>query len=234
MPGSRILPVVVAAAAGAVACAPVAVPIHFHHPNGSDSAISGQALSDPHQEQAVLGTLHVAARAGADFIEVHIRNTGTEVVLVDWSGSSFISPAGRSHALVTSDWLMDGAGGRFMQMAGIPTAAPGDMAWAALQGYPNTLAVHLSPTQLHLAQQPFQRIGPGAVHVAVLYPAEHVVAGEFRMHASASLLCDASPAASVPMGLSLRWHDAGGWRVGELAGTLPISRAAREFAKFRH
>jgi hypothetical protein len=234
MPASRILPALLAAAAGAAACAPVAVPIHFHHPSGSVAPNSGQAPGSPHQEEAVLGPLHVAARAGADFIEVRIRNTGAETVLVDWSGSSFISPTGRAHALVTSEWLMDGPGSRFMRRAGVPAADPGDMEWTASLWHPNVLATHLSPTPLHLDQQPFQRIGPGAVHVAVLFPAEHVVAGEFRMHTGASLLCDALPAATVPMGLALRWHDAAGWRISELAGTLPTTRAARKLAKSDH
>jgi len=223
MHGPRILPVLVAAAAGAVACAPVAVPIHFHPPSSSGA----------HQDEAVLGPLHVAARAGADFIEVRIRNSGAETVLVDWSGSSFISPGGRHHALVTSEWLLDGQG-RVMRLAGVPTAHQGDMAWTASLWHPDARAVHLAPASLHVEQQPLQRIGPGAVHVAVLYPAEHVAAGQFSMQTGASLLCDASPAATVPMGLALRWHDAAGWRVSELAGTVPVPRTARRMTKSHH
>jgi hypothetical protein len=83
------------------------------------------------------------------------------------------------------------------------------------------------PTSLHMKQQPLQRIETGAEYLAVLYPAEHLVAGEFRLHPGASLLCDALPAETLPVGLRLRWHGDAGWSVNELAGTLPVRTARR-------
>jgi hypothetical protein len=217
--GPRML-LLIGAVAGSGACAPVTVPIHFRSPGAASWVVPGAALDGPHQENAVLGPLHVAARAGADFIEVRIRNTGADAVLVDWSGSSFISPSGRPHALVTTAWLMDGHD-RSMPVFGVTSSDAGHRASTAPLRTPSVPA-HMPPTWLHIKQQPLQRIEPGAVHVAVLYPAEHFVVGEFRVHSGTSLLCDASPAATLPVGLRLRWQGAMGWRVNELVGTLPL------------
>jgi hypothetical protein len=222
--GPRTMFLITAAVAGTCACAPVAMPIHFRPPGAASMPVSAAALDGSRQEDAVLGPLHVAARAGVDFIEVRIRNTGADAVLVDWNGSSFISPSGRSHGLVTTEWMMEGSthstpmfGAAAGDARGVTSAAP---LWS-----PSAAAAHMVPTSLHRKQQPLQRIESGAEHLAVLYPAEHLVAGEFRLHAGVSLLCDAAPAETLPVGLRLRWHGDAGWSVNELTGTLPVRTA---------
>jgi hypothetical protein len=224
MPGARTTLLASIAAAATSACAPVTAPIHFHLPGAAASPMSLAALEGRLQEDAVVGPLRVAARAGLAFIEIRIHNTGADEVLIDWSGSSFIAPPGRPHAMVTAEWLMD-AQTSAMPLPEVMFRDPGSMvAIAALWG-PGAPAAHMPPTALHMQQQPFQRIGPGAEHVAVLYPAEHVVAVGWHMHAGAPLLCDASPAATLPVALTLRWHGTTGWRVDQLAGTLPVGTA---------
>jgi hypothetical protein len=225
MPGIRTMLVSVAAAA-TCACAPVAAPIHFHLPGAASSPMSLAALEGRPLEDAVLAPLHVAARVGLYFIEVRIHNTGPDEVLVDWSGSSFISPSGRPHALVTAEWLMDQQE-RSMPVHEFTYGDPGYMAWTARLRGPGTSAAHMPPTALHMRQQPLQRIGPGAEHVAVLYPAEHIAIVGLHMDAGAPLLCDASPAATLPVGLTLRWHGTAGWREDALSGTLPLRTARR-------
>jgi hypothetical protein len=224
--GHRTMFLISAAVAGTCACAPLAVPIHFRPPGAASLPASRAAMDGSHPEDAVLGPLHVAARAGADFIEVRIRNTGADAVLVDWNGSSFISPSGRPHGLVTTEWLMEGST-HSMPVFGAATGDARGVTSAAPLWGPSAAAAHMVPTSLHMKQQPLQRIEPGAEHLAVLYPAEHLVAGEFRLHPGVSLLCDASPAETLPVGLRLRWHGVAGWRVNELAGTLPVRTARR-------
>jgi hypothetical protein len=229
MPSSRIMLAVLAVTAGTSGCASVAVPINFSSPEVTNWRSTGE--SEPEgadQQDAVLGALRVTARAGADYIEIRIRNTGAEAVLVDWSGSSFISPSGRGHALITAEWLVAGQGGPTTQL-GIEPGMVGEMVSAAPLWRPGPAATHGSADALHMKRQPLRRIEPGTLHVAVLYPAEHFGAGSFRMHPAASLLCDASPAATQPVGLSLRWHGAAGWRVDELVGTVGF-RTARQGA----
>jgi hypothetical protein len=227
MPGPRTMFLLTAAVAGIGACAPVAAPVHFRLPGAPGLPISGAELEGRQQEQVVLGPLHVAARAGIYLIEIRIHNTGADDVLLDWTGSSFISPSGRSHALVTEEWLLDGRD-RSMPLYGVMRGDAADVASSTVPlRVPGAPAAHMPPTGLHMQQQPLQRIGPGDVHVAVLYPAEHVIDAGFRMHAGTSLLCDASPTASLPVGLRLRWHGATGWRTDQLAGTLPVRTARR-------
>jgi hypothetical protein len=215
--GPRIL-LVTAAAVCTGACAPVMMPIHLHSP--------GMALERSSGEESVPGPLHVTARAGADFIEVRILNTGVHVVLVDWSGSSFISPTGRWHALVTAEWLMAGQDRLARQTGGQTGEQRGD-SWVHHLWGAGEAAAHMVPTSLHLTRQPLQRIEPGTVHLVVLYPAEHLLAGEFRTHPGTSLLCDAAPAAMLSIGLNLRWHSGTSWRVNELAGMLPVRNERR-------
>jgi hypothetical protein len=223
MTGPRSM-LLVAAAVGSGACAPIAVPIHFHSPGAASGSLPAAPSEGQQQEDAVLGPLHVAASAGADFIEVRIRNAGSVAVLVDWSGSSFISPTGRTHALVTAEWLMDGRE-RAMPLHSVTADGRGYAASTAVLWDAPATAAHTAPTSLHARQQPLQRIMPGAVHRAVLYPAEHLVAGALYLHAGTSLLCDAKPAERLPVGLSLRWHDGSGWRLNEIGGTLSVRPA---------
>jgi hypothetical protein len=224
--GPRTMFLITAALAGSCACVPVTTPIHFRQPGAASLPVTAAAMDGSQHEDVVLGPLHVVARAGVDFLEVRIRNTGADAVLVDWNGSSFISPSGRPHGLVTTEWLMEG-GTHSMPVFGAATGEARGVTSAVPLWGPSAAAAHMVPTSLHMKQQPLQRIEPGADYLAVLYPAEHLVAGEFRLHPGASLLCDASPAETLPVGLRLRWHGDAGWSVNELAGTLPVRNARR-------
>jgi len=159
---------------------------------------------DPQSESggtAPLRTARIAARVGPEWIEIDVHNGGEAPLMVDWEGSTFVTPGGHEHRLISAAQLSEHA----LQIPAMDMAA---LALAA-SGAPGPWTHDVSPA---LQQLPPARllVAPGRQATTVLYPAEHVVLGPFGFHAR-PLFCTGE-GGDHPFDIVLRVAEGGFWR----------------------
>ena len=146
-------------------------------------------LPGPNRDLALVGPLEISGRAGAEWIELTLRNGSDEAVTLDWGASAFTTPGGRWHGLVPSERLAmairPGAPGDGTGSA--PWPYPGQPVRAGFAGYPE--GVHERPPDLRELAGLASTLPAGASYAFVLYPAEHLHIDDFGFWAE-PLLCD--------------------------------------------
>jgi len=147
-------------------------------------------LPGPNPDRALVGPLEISGRAGAEWIELTLRNGGDGALTIDWGASAFMTPGGRWHGLVPSERLAMAIG------SGVPVEAAGSAPWP-YAGHPvraglarHAEGVHDRPLDLRELEGVASVIPAGASYAFVLYPTEHLHLDGFGFWAE-PLLCDA-------------------------------------------
>ena len=146
-------------------------------------------LPGPNPDRALVGPLEISGRAGAEWIELTLRNGGGGAVTIDWGASALMTPGGRWHGLVPSERLAMAMGsGVPMEVAGnAPWPFPGPPLRAGLARYSE--GPHERPPDLRELKGLASVLPAGASYEFVLYPAEHLHLDGFGFWAE-PLLCD--------------------------------------------
>lgn len=165
------------------ACGPIAYQsVEMLHPTaGADSMVA-------------FGVLHLGLRAGPEWLEVRLINTGDEPVEVDWSQAALQMGGRSAHRVISSAWLShlksgsgaDPGGGAYDRPAWAPHPVPFVMDRR-----------HEIPPELARApREPRLVLKPGRSAVEVIYPAEHMYPDGYGASAHTPLLCAGEPGAA--------------------------------------
>jgi hypothetical protein len=163
-----------------------------------------------------IGQLEVGIRAGPEWIEVAVRNTGDAAVEVDWGATTLLEHGGESHRLMEP---------RFFPVTENLTAYAwqGDTEVVQLQAVRGIAADRVHRSRASLGWSPAEPHGvvePGGRLHKVFYPVEHVVALPHGWTVLAPLLCRRDMRDGGRFSLHLRISDGEGWQTTAIVGQL--------------
>lgn len=170
-----------------------------------------------------LDDLRLELRAGAEWLELRVRNGGTAPAAVDLAGVTFAEEDGRTHRLASGAQLAEAR-----RLSWVP---PGAMTSASASDAPLMLLEasghHPPPALLERRSRRVEEIAPGEELAELFYPVEHLHRDDRLGWRADPLFCRRGTPAAVAEGrtfeVTLPLLTAGGWREVRIVARLRSS-----------